>query len=60
MLLGDDDELNKAEEGLSIAPLIDCVFLLLIWAWLKLWRSSTTSPPHRCVRLLFTIALMRA
>ncbi|MFO1520762.1 MAG: biopolymer transporter ExbD [Kiritimatiellia bacterium] len=31
MLLGDDDELNKAEEGLSIAPLIDCVFLLLIY-----------------------------
>ena len=31
MLLGDDDDLTKAEEGLSIAPLIDCVFLLLIY-----------------------------
>lgn len=31
MFTGDDDELNKAEEGLSIAPLIDCVFLLLIY-----------------------------
>ena len=31
MLQDDSNELNTAEEGLSIAPLIDCVFLLLIY-----------------------------